>query len=60
MPIQMHRKMVFMPLMRHLSLEFRFKLIIFDFRMKIHRQNANAKANALENGFYALNAAFIS
>ena len=31
-----------------------------DFRMQIQRQNANAKANAQENGFYALNAAFIS
>ena len=28
--------------------------------MQIQRQNANAKANAYENGFYALNAAFIS
>ena len=27
---------------------------------KRERQNANAKANAYENGFYALNAAFIS
>ena len=31
-----------------------------DFRMQIQRQNAKAKANAYENGFYALNAAFIS
>ena len=28
--------------------------------MQIQRQNANAKANAYENGFYALNAKFIS
>ena len=46
--------------MRHLSLECRFEAWFFDFRMQIQRQNANAKANAYENGFYALNAAFIS
>ena len=28
-----------------------------DFRMQIQRQNANAKGNAYENGFHALNAA---
>ena len=31
-----------------------------DFRRQIQRQNAKAKANAKEKGFYALNAAFIS
>ena len=31
-----------------------------DFTMQIQRRNANAKANAYENVFYALNAAFIS
>ena len=46
--------------MRHLSLECRFEAWFFDFRMQIQRQNANTKANAYENGFYALNAAFIS
>ena len=46
--------------MRHLSLECRFEAWFFNFRMQIQRQNANAKANAYENGFYALNAAFIS
>ena len=46
--------------MRHLSLECRFEAYFLDFRMQIQRQNANAKANEYENGFYALNAAFIS
>ena len=46
--------------MRHLYLECRFEAWFVDFRRQIQRQNANAKANAWENGFYALNAAFIS
>ena len=46
--------------MRHLSLECRFETWFVDFRRQIQRQNANAKANAYENGFNALNAAFIS
>ena len=36
------------------------KCDFLDFRKQIQRQIANAKANAQENGFYALNAAFIS
>ena len=53
---QMHTKMVFMPLMRHLSLECRFEAYFLDFRMQIQRQmlipiqmrfqNAYTKANA--------------
>ena len=46
--------------MRHLSLECSFEAWFFDFRMQIQRQIANSKANEKENGFYALNAAFIS
>ena len=46
--------------MRHLYLECRFEAWFVDFRRQIQRQNANAKANAKENVFYALNAAFIS
>ena len=46
--------------MRHLSLECCFEAWFVDFRRQIQRQNVNAKANAYENGFYALNAAFIS
>ena len=46
--------------MRHLYLECRFEAWFVDFRRQIQRQNANTKANAWENGFYALNAAFIS
>ena len=45
--------------MRHLSLECCFEAWFVDFRRQIQRQNANTKANAQENGFYALNAAFI-
>ena len=46
--------------MRHFFLECRFEAWFVDFRRQIQRQNANAYANAYENGFYALNAAFIS
>ena len=41
-------------------LKCRFEAWFFDVRMQIQRQNVKAKANAYENGFYALNMAFIS
>ena len=60
MPIQMHRKMVFMPQMRHLSLECRFEAYFLDFRMQILRQMQRHRQMHMKSGFYALNAAFIS
>ena len=63
---QMHRKMVFLPYMRHLSLECRFKAWFFYFRMQIQRQIQRQIQMQMQIHmhkkmvFYALNAASIS
>ena len=57
---QMNRKMLLCPKCGIYILNADFKRDLSISEGKYKGKNANAKANAWENGFYALNAAFIS